>query len=159
MILIADTSPLISLILVGQLNILEKIFGDYYIPQTVWDELQSHNEIKSYRNEINTLSTKIRKTSSFYLPISGIDKGETEAIILYKEMNADLLLIDDRKAREVAELLQIKCIGTLAILLRAKELELIHELKPIFKTFLENDRYYSRKLLNELLLKSSETAL
>lgn len=159
MIVVADTSPLISLIIINKLTILEKIFGTFYIPKGVYDELKGHNEINLYKEELEYLATKVKSTQSVYIPISGIDKGETECIILYKELNADLLIIDDRKAREIAELLGMKCTGTLAILLKAKELNYIAELKPIFNTLLENSRYYSKKILNELLAKVGETNL
>lgn len=85
-----------------------------------------------------------------------MDYGESESVILYKELNADFLLIDDKKARKIAENFDIKCIGTLAILSLAKDKGLINELRPLFKTFLENNRYYSIKLLNKLLEKHNE---
>ena len=85
-----------------------------------------------------------------------MDQGESESVILYKELNADLLLIDDKKARKIAENFDIKCIGTLGILSVAKDKGLINDLRPIFKTFLQNDRYYSIELLNKLLERHNE---
>lgn len=85
-----------------------------------------------------------------------MDYGESESVILYKEMNAKFLLIDDKKARKIAENFDIECIGTLGILSVAKDKGLIDELRPIFKTFLVNNRYYSIKLLNKLLDKHNE---
>lgn len=52
MLLIADTSPLISLLLIQQLELLERLFSEYYIPQAVWEELQTHQEIASFQNEL-----------------------------------------------------------------------------------------------------------
>lgn len=85
-----------------------------------------------------------------------MDYGESESVILYKKLNANFLLIDDKKARHIAENFDIKCIGTLGILAKAKEKGFIKELRPIFISFLENDRYYSIKLLNNLLEKYNE---
>ena len=85
-----------------------------------------------------------------------MDQGESESVILYKELNADFLLIDDKKARKIAENFDIKCIGTLGILSVAKDKGLIDDLRPIFKTFLQNDRYYSIELLNKLLERHNE---
>jgi uncharacterized protein len=156
MILIADTSPLISLILTGKLSILDKLFGQYFIPKTVWDELNTHNEILNFKDDLLVLSSKIRQTQSFFIEISGIDKGETEAIILYKELNANLLLVDDKKARAIAELMDVKCTGTLAILYEAKQKGIVDNLKPIFQLFIDKKRHYSKIILNELLIRSKE---
>ncbi len=57
--------------------------------------------------------------------IEGIDRGESEAILLHKELKADYLLIDDKKARQKAESLGINCIGTLGVLYLAHKKNLI----------------------------------
>ncbi len=111
MLLIADTSPIISLLLIEQLKALEHLFPEFLIPQAVWEELCSHHEISVYQDELNRLAPKVREIT-YHFPISGIDRGETEAIVLYRELHADYLLIDDKKAREKAELFDIACIGT-----------------------------------------------
>ena len=77
--------------------------------------------------------------------------GGSESVILYKELNADFLLIDDKKARTIAETFNIKCVGTLGILAVAKNKGIIKELRPLFLKLLQNDRYYSIGLLNSLL--------
>lgn len=76
--------------------------------------------------------------------------------MLYKELEADYLLIDDMKARKLAENIGVKCIGTLGVLLLAKEQGLIGPLKPLFEQFLAHKRYYSVSLLNSLLAKYGE---
>jgi len=88
-----------------------------------------------------------------------MDYGESEAIKLYDELDADFLLIDDKKARIFAENLGIQCIGTIGILSIAKQKDLVSELRPLFKMFLNNKRYYSIELLNEILTKYREESL
>jgi len=85
-----------------------------------------------------------------------MDHGESEAVILYEEMNATLLLIDDKKARQIAESLNVKCIGTLALLLKAKKEGKIAYLKPVFKLLIANGRFYSKSILNEMLSQCNE---
>ena len=85
-----------------------------------------------------------------------MDYGESEAVILYKELNADYLLIDDKKGRKIAENFHIHCIGTIGILAIGKERGIVDELKPLFESFLRNKRYYSLKLLNLILRKFNE---
>lgn len=156
MLLIADTSPLISLLVIDQLNLLDQLFEEYYLPKAVWDELNGHNELSFYTDQLSMLSLRVKEINSVYVPMPGIDVGETEAIILCKELQADLMLVDDKKAREIAELMGINCTGTLAVLLRAFEKKLISELRPLFLNLLDKNRYYSKVLLNQLLQRIGE---
>jgi uncharacterized protein len=159
MLLIADTSPLISLIVINELNILKKLFPDFSLPLAVWNELESHNQLKSFEKELDFLNKHTRIPISKPITIPGIDVGETEAIQLYVEMDADILLIDDKKARAIAELMDIKCIGTLALLTLAKRKGIVKTLKPLFIKLLKHKRYYSKRLINEVLLINDETEL
>lgn len=88
-----------------------------------------------------------------------MDYGESESVILYKELNADFLLIDDKKARRIAENFNINCVGTLGILSTAKEKGLVKDLRAIFLAFLKNERYYSISLMNKLLEIHNEEPL
>lgn len=88
-----------------------------------------------------------------------MDYGESESVILYKELNADFLLIDDKKARDIAENLEVRCIGTLGILSSAKSTGIIKELRPLFKTLFDNNRFYSLKLINAVLERNNEAII
>lgn len=88
-----------------------------------------------------------------------MDYGESESIILYEELQADFLLIDDSKARAIAETLGVNCLGTLGVLLKGKEKGAVNELKPFFQKFLLNGRFFSTKLLNQILLQIGESEL
>lgn len=155
MLLIADTGPIISLLLIEQFEALEHLFPEFLIPQAVWEELRSHHEISVYQDELNRLAPKVRKIT-YHFPISGIERGETEAIMLYRELHADYLLIDDKKAREKAELFDIKCIGTLGVLFLARQQGMISELRPLFEQLVNKHRYYAKKYLNLFLRKAEE---
>lgn len=60
----------------------------------------------------------------------GLGQGELEAMALYRRLHADLLLIDDYRARKVAQVNAISIVGSLGILLRAKESGLLKEIRP-----------------------------
>lgn len=158
-IVVADTGVLISLGLIGKINLIERIFDELYIAEAVWNELNNYEnpnfvlaQFEKLRNNVVPIQTKN------YLSII-MDYGESESMILYEELQADFLLIDDSKARAVAETLDINCIGTLGLLLKAKEKGLINELRPIFIQFIANGRFFSKKLLDEILLRSGEIPL
>jgi predicted nucleic acid-binding protein len=73
-----------------------------------------------------------------------IDPGDSEAISLYKELNADYLLIDDKIARQVAESNYVNCIGTLGLLITAKQKKLIASLRLIFEQLLSHKRFTTK---------------
>lgn len=85
-----------------------------------------------------------------------MDYGESESLILYNEIEANFILIDDKKARNIAENFGAKCIGTLGLLSIAKEKKLISELRPIFEEFIKNKRFYALNLINLILEKNDE---
>jgi len=155
MLLVADTSPLITLFLLDKFDLLAVLFPNFVLPQAVWAELNKHNEIRSHKEELLKCSERVRQIKNFY-SLSGIDKGETEAIILYKELNADILLIDDKRARQTAESMDIQCVGTLAVLYKAKQRKLIEELRPIFLQLNKMKRYYAVNYLNYFLSMANE---
>lgn len=122
MIVISDTTPIISMMKAGQLELLEKLFGAVYIPSAVYREL---TENKAFSEEL-----KMVKESEFlyvgevvnekYVTIlrnfTGLDAGESEAIVLADEMCSDVLLMDEHKGRQVARKMGITITGTIGIL-------------------------------------------
>src|SRR5699024_10029240 len=123
------------------------------ISKAVWEEISLDKTTKFYKKIEHFFKPKITNIKGFNELTFVMDYGESESVILYKELNADFLLIDDKKARSIAENFDIKCIGTLGILSVAKSKGIITELRPVFEIFIENNRYYSIKLLNTLLEK------
>jgi len=109
-----------------------------------------------YEKIVAFFEDKTREISGFNELTFIMDYGESESVILYKEINADFLLIDDKKARHIAENFGIECIGTIGILSIGREKGIIEELKPLFEKLLQNNRYYSLKILNAILEKHNE---
>jgi predicted nucleic acid-binding protein len=158
-IVVADTGVLISLGLIGQVDLIEKIFDELYIAEAVWAELNNYDSPDFYLTEFSALADKVVPIhSKNYLSVI-MDYGESESVILYGELQAYFLLIDDSRARAIAETLNVNCIGTLGLLLKAREQGLISELKPIFQHLLSGRRFFSKKLLNEILLRVNEAEI
>lgn len=155
-LVIADAGPIFTLAIVDKLDLLSQLFDEIKIPKAVWEEITLDKSTEFHNNITQFFKAKVSNIKGFNELTFVMDYGESESVILYKELNADFLLIDDKKARKIAENFDIKCIGTLGILSVAKDKGLINELRPIFKTFLENNRYYSIKLLNKLLERHNE---
>jgi len=158
-LVIADAGPIFSLAIINQLEILNQLFDSIRIPQAVWEEITKNNKTYYYHRIYSFFKNKTQKISGFNELSFIMDYGESESVVLYQELHADYLLIDDKKARKIAETLGINCVGTLGILSIAKNKKIISALKPLFEEFLKNKRYYSISLLNNILLQQNENKI
>lgn len=158
-LVIADAGPIFSLALIDKLELLELLFDDIKIPKAVWEEI-SHDDSKPFHNKIcNFFAARVEQIQGFNELSFVMDYGESESVILYKELQANFLLIDDKKARSIAENFGINCIGTIGMLVAAKDKDLIKSLKPFFEIFLNNKRFYSIEMLNAILIEKGESSL
>ncbi len=158
-VVVSDTGPVISLGLLNKLELFTTLFDEIYIPTAVWEELERIRMIDNISEIKMFLRERVKKIAGENSLLPFVDYGESEAILLYKEIKADYLVIDDKKARDIAESLQVKCVGTIGILYRAKEKEIIQELRPLFLQLIQNKRYYSKKILNQVLEKAKEKVI
>ena len=85
-----------------------------------------------------------------------IDKGEASAITLALEISADLIILDDYKARQIAEKLDLKITGTLGVIIRAKNKGVISSIKPALNKLQQNNFRISEELIKEALKESGE---
>jgi len=117
MIVVSDATPITTLLKAGEAELLEKLFGSVIIPRAVADELLAfHEQLPAF--------VSIRTVSEPYRTLPGIERlgeGETEAIQLAKEVGAEILITDDRKARAAATSLGLKCTCLLGLLVHAKQ--------------------------------------
>ena len=160
-IVIADTSPLISMIKIKRLDLLEELFGSIVIPEAVFNELTDNNIYKDEADCIIKADFIKRKpvadkrAVNILKNVAMLDDGESEAIVLFDELNADLLIIDERKGRTAAENLKIPLTGTIGILLAAfdKELASKQQILQYIDIFQREKRRLSPRLINILKLK------
>jgi predicted nucleic acid-binding protein len=157
MIVISDTTPIISLIKIDRLKILEELYKKIIIPKAVYDELIINID---YQDEIDIIKRctfiqieNVEENLSVVLLQRELklDRGESEAIVLAKNINADLIIIDERKARRIAKDVGLKVTGTLGILVEAKQQGLIKELESLLDELMDNNIRISKKLYMEIL--------
>lgn len=160
MILVADCSALIALSACHQLELLEKLFKSVVVPEAVYHEAIVSNkkeaqELKQYLND------KVQKVDmKNYVFLDGFaDAGETEAMLLYKQISADKLLIDDKRGRKVAKMNNISIVGSLGVLLVAKEKGFINEISPLLQKIECSDIHLSQQLIITVLDLAGETGL
>ncbi|HEY6844709.1 MAG TPA: DUF3368 domain-containing protein [Terracidiphilus sp.] len=128
MIVVADTSPLNYLVLLGHIEILPKIYGEVLIPQAVLDELQDSDAPVEVRAWVSTPPAWLRISSIVYQShplLDFLDRGERDAILLAESVNADRLIIDDLDGRREAANRRLPVIGTLGILAEAARRDLL----------------------------------
>lgn len=157
MILVADCSALIALSACGQLELLEKLFETVVVPEAVYQEATVADK-KEARQLKTFLQGKVRKVdiSQYVFLDAFADLGETEAMLLYKQLAANKLLIDDKRGRKVAKINNISIIGSLGVLLAAKERGLITEIAPLLKLIQQSDVHISDTLIESVLELAGE---
>ncbi len=132
MLIVSDTSPITNLIQIGQLDILEQVFTQIIIPEKVYEELSVYEKQREEIENRNWILVKpVINQAEVKMLEKQLDLGEAQAIVLAKELNADLLIIDERKGRKAAEEYGLKIIGLLGVLIQAKKKGYLNELKPI----------------------------
>jgi predicted nucleic acid-binding protein len=158
MILVADSSALIALSVCNSLDLLELLFGSVFVPETVYLEITRPNK-KEAQALKSFLQGKVRQVDlqSYVFLDAFADAGETEAMLLYKQISADKLLIDDQRGRKVAKINQISTIGSLGVLLTAKEKGYVEKVSPLLRQIEKSDIYLSSQLIDMVLELAGES--
>lgn len=157
---IVNSTPLIALCHVDSLDILKKLYDEITIPKAVY------NEISAKKDSV----CKIQVDSSFdWIHVENIQnemakemfkiqlhEGEVEVMILAKETEADVVIIDDMNAKKHAKYLNLPVTGTLGVLMKAKKEGYIEKLKPILDGMVQNNIYLSPQLIDRCLQEVGE---
>lgn len=136
-VVVVNTSPIIYLSSINQISLLKKLFQKVFIPDAVKREVLSGGKdsfgVREIKGEkwIKTQTIKNELAKKYLL--TDIDDGEAEVIILAEELKVSTIIMDDRLGRRIAKLRGFNVIGTLRILVAAKEKGLITEIKPLIK--------------------------
>jgi predicted nucleic acid-binding protein len=156
MLIVCDSSPLVALSLCNELGLLDLLFKDVIVPEKVYAEINEPG-----KPEAETVTAwaqgKVRRAGNRQMLQAlglALDAGESEAIALYWETSADFLLIDEQRRRKIAAQNDIKVIGTLGILLLAKQKGLITAVKPLIELLYQS----SIRISNYLYQKTLEMA-
>ena len=157
MILVADASALIALAACDSLALLDLLFGSLLVPDVVYREVTLGERPQAQRLR-RYLQGKVRAVDmqGFVYLDAFADAGETQAMLLYKEMDADFLLIDDKRGRKVAQINHIKTIGSLGVLLQAKRKGLIQAIAPLLVQISASPVFVSEQLIQTVLELAGE---
>ena len=158
MIVVSNTSPIVNLAVVGQLDLLRQLYDKVIIPQSVRDEIVIAGEGQPGATEVSSLEwIETRQVTDRPLLASlrlELDEGEAEAITLAIEMRANLLLLDERKGRAIAARLGLQFVGLLGVLLEAKHAGLIPAVKPLVDDLVTKAGFWIGQELYEHVLQA-----
>ena len=132
MIVVSDTSVITNLAQIDHLNLLKDLYHSIVIPTHVRDELMNHVGTMHLVQECSWIEAVAPTDKKLYEKLlTTLDPGEAAAIVLSKELSADLLLIDERKGRRVAKDNGIRIIGLLGVLIDGKQRGILPAVKSI----------------------------
>ena len=148
-IIISDTSCLILLHKIDELELLDKLGKNVFITQIIkrefgqklpdWIKVKEPSD-KHYQKMLEM----------------DLDEGESSAIALSFEIDNSILILDDLKGRKIADKLNLRYSGTFGLILRAKQVGIIESVKPILDKIRKTNFRFSEKIFDSILEQSGE---
>lgn len=156
---VANSSVLIALSIIGQLELISQRFPEgILIPQAVWDEVVETGKDQYGAEKVKSISwltvCKVKDENLVSALCIELDKGESEAIALCCEQKADVILLDEKDARRVANRLGLLTLGTVGILIWAKRNGLIDDLRNQLNDLQIRGKFRLSKSVYQQALKS-----
>jgi uncharacterized protein len=164
-IVVSDTSPITNLAAIGQLDLLRKLYKTIVIPIAVHHEMVTVEKLVPGAVEVQTLDwiktqavANVQRVEDIQANQNGIDRGEAEAIVLALEIEAELLLMDERRGRNLAGTFGLNVTGLLGVLLQAKRSSLISSVKPLLDQLIQIADFRVSDELYSFVLKTAGEA-
>ena len=117
---VSDASALINLARIGKLDLLQRSYGELLIPEAVWQEVVIAGVGQPGADEVRKATwiktSNVANKHLVWALQQDLDAGEAEAIALTLEIEAALLLLDERLGRETAQHLGLRYVGLIGVL-------------------------------------------
>lgn len=160
MIVVSNTSPINNLATIGQLGLLQQLYGNIIIPTAVYQEIINCGTTDPGTLAVQTLdwiqTRSVTNLTLLQTLQNNLDVGEAEAITLAVELNAERLIIDERRGRNEAIRLGVQVTGLLGILLAAKQQGLIPLVQPLLDDLIAQGFWIRAQLYAEVLQLAGE---
>ena len=141
---IADTSCLIALTNINALDLLKNLYTEVIVSEEI--ALEYGEPLPSWI-KVET----VKNLKYLQLLENLLDRGEASAIAIALDLEHVLLILDDLKARKIAEKLGFKITGTLGILIKARKSGLINQVRPYLEKLQTAGFRISTAIEDELL--------
>jgi uncharacterized protein len=159
-VVVADSSPLISLDACNQLALLRRLYSRVIVPEEVERELSvggatglPRGLTRTHRKWIEVLTLNAPPAPAL---VAVLDPGEAEVIALALQVGCPLVLLDEKTARSVAHTSGLQVVGSLGILWRAKNEGLLPAIKPSTDLMLSRGVQLSKNLVDSMLRRAGE---
>jgi len=157
---VCNATPIINFAVINRLDILQAIFRQIVIPQAVYDGTTGlgfpGSRVVLQATTSGWLQVCSVSTAKNTVPLE-LDDGEREAIALALETGEQRILLDEREARQVAQSFGLQVIGTLGILILAKNQRIIPQVQPLLDTMIDTAQYWvSDALYRQVLQQAGE---
>ena len=159
-VVIADSSVLIFLGKTNNLYLLKELYGEIFIPLAVFEEIQSgikKDDVFNLIQEtdwIRVLYVPNRKEIDFFP--DRLHLGEREALVLYKNLNASLIILDDYEARTEAKRRGFNTTGIIGVIVKAKNDGIIPLAKPVIDSIVNVGFFVSPDIIDNALKSTNE---
>lgn len=134
MMVVSNTSPLTNLAAIGQFDLLRHLYAEIHIADGVWNELNAQGKRWPGADKVASATWIQRHHVQNKALVNALqrdlDQGEAESIALALELDATLLLLDEKEGRHIAQRLGVRVLGVVGILLQAKTQGAIDEIRP-----------------------------
>ena len=156
----ADTGPLVILAKLDHLHLLRQLYAEIRIPETVLVEATTlayrsdAKRVVGFAAQYANVVPDLAPNDPDYLDY-GLDAGETQAISLAKQAGCPVLL-DERRGRAVAKQEHLDVLGTVGLLLKAKQVGLITEVSCLLDAMLEHDYRLAPVLIQQAKVLAGE---
>jgi hypothetical protein len=165
LIVVSDTSAITNLAAIEHLHLLPQLYTQVIIPNAVYRELVDLEIPVPGTVEVQSASwLQVRQVIIEHRVVeqlqneARLDPGESEAIALALEFNAELLLIDERRGRAEATRLGLRITGLLGILIEAKHQNLIATVKPLMDALIATSEFRVSPVLYSQILEMVDEA-
>ncbi len=158
MIVIGDSSALVALSICQSLPLLESLFEKIYVPEAVYKEvcIKGKSEAEALTDYLST-RVKSAETDKFQVMNgANLGTGEQEAIALYMGLSADLLIIDDARAKKIAYANGLEVMGSVGVLLLAKQRGLVKKIRPMLNLLAVSDIHLGSNIIEKALKLADE---
>lgn len=155
MIIVSNTTPILSLYKIEQLELLESLFNQITVPKAVYNEIAILGKGKDGYDVLDSISyiqvVEVQNKIAINMLRSQLDYGEAESIVLAAELAADVLLLDEKKARKIAQANSQKVMGTIGVLQAAKRKGLISNIKDQLDALIASGIWIDRNLYHTVV--------
>lgn len=150
---VSNTTPIISLLKLNSLHIMQQLYTQIYIPLAVYNEIEAGKSKEFYTdlskiNWINIIEIHDKLAVKYFLDL---DAGEAEAIVLATEINAELIILDEKLGRFHAKHADLIVTGTIGVLIKAKKAGLVKNIKPLLDELTDKNVWISPQFKKKIL--------